>query len=370
MDNSHHLYHIAATMLPGIGDILAKNLIAYCGSAEAIFVEKKSKLERIPGIGPQTAAKITSATPLLRAEKELAFAAKNNVDIYFYLDQNYPRRLAACIDAPIVLYAKGTAKLNPAKSIAIVGTRKATPYGKEFTQQLLKELVPYNPTVISGLAYGIDIAAHKASLDCGLPTVGVFAHGLDRIYPATHQKVAQQMLEIGGWISEYPSGTNPDRENFPTRNRIIAGLADATLVVEAAIKGGALITAEIATSYNRDVFAIPGRVSDVYSEGCNKLIYQNKAAILRHAQDLEFYLGWQNESISQQKQVQSKLFIDITKEEEPLADLLKTETKTHVDSLCLTLQLPVSKIVTMLFNLEMKGAVRSHPGKMYEWIGA
>lgn len=364
------IYSIALTMLPGVGPVLAKNLVAYCGSAEAVFQEKKQKLEKIPGIGKITAEKITSADVLNKAEQEWNFTQKNDIGVLFYLDDSFPKRLENCADAPILLYTKGNVKLNAQRTIAIVGTRKATSYGKDFTQQLIKEIKTYAPVVISGMAYGIDFAAHKACVDEDVATYAVFAHGLDRIYPQIHTKVAQQMLEMGGWVTEYPMGTNPDRENFPMRNRIIAGLSDATIVVEAAERGGALITAEIAASYNRDVFAIPGRVGDVQSQGCNKLIFQNKAAILRHATDLEFYLGWDNETTpkTSKKTVQPQLLFDLSAEENTLAEVLRNGGRVHIETICIKTEMPVSKVITLLFNLEMKGALRTLPGKVYEWL--
>ena len=356
-------------MLPGVGDILAKNLVAYCGSAEAVFKEKKQALAKIPGIGSATAAKISSAKPLQRAEEELRFVQEKNVQLFFYLDNDYPKRLKHCSDGPILLYYKGNASLNPDRALAMVGTRNATAHGKQLTEKLVESLKPYHASVISGLAYGIDITAHKAAVDHNVPTIGVLAHGLDRIYPALHTKIADQMLENGGLLTELPSGTNPDRENFPKRNRIIAGMTDATIVVEAAAKGGALITAEIAHGYNRDVFAVPGRPDDVYSAGCNKLIYLNKAAILRSAKDFEFYLNWESEKDAAKKQDQTKLFIDVAPEEEPITEVLRVNGKTHIDALCQKAGLPISQTVQLLFSLELKGAIRTHPGKVYEWLG-
>lgn len=363
------LYQIALTFLPGVGDVLAKNLVAYCGSPMAVFQQSQKSLEKIPGIGKGIAAKIKASEPLIRAEKELSFIQNNDVQLLYFLDKKYPKRLGHCTDGPLVLYYKGNGTLNPERALSIVGTRNATAQGKELTQQFVKEISEYAPTVFSGLAYGIDIAAHKACVDENVPTVGVLAHGLDRIYPSLHSKIADQMLALGGLLTEFPSGTNPDRENFPKRNRIIAGLADATVVVEAAEKGGALITAELAAGYNRDVFAFPGRVQDVFSAGCNKLIYLNKASLIRHAKDLEFYLNWTtDESQQSRSNQQHMLFVDILPEEEPLANLLQTQGKMHIETLCQQADLPISKVVSLLFNLEIKGAVRTHPGKVYEWM--
>ncbi len=363
------IYQIAMTMLPGVGDINAKNLIAYCGSAQAVFEQSKKSLEKIPGIGSHVASKIKEANALKKAEKELEFVTKNQIDVLFYLDSHYPKRLKLCADSPVVLYFKGKGEINSPRAISVVGTRNATAHGKEITNTFIEGLAPYSSTVFSGLAYGIDITAHKACLDFNVPTIGILAHGLDRIYPQMHAKIADQMLAQGGLLTEFPSGTNPDRENFPKRNRIIAGIADATIVVEAAIKGGALITAELAAGYNRDVFAFPGRIDDKFSEGCNKLIFLNKASIVRSAKDLEFYLNWELESKTNLiKFGQALLFVELTKEEEPIAAILKKEGKIHIENLCLQAAIPISKIVAILFNLELKGAVRTHPGKVYEWL--
>ena len=364
------LYKIALTLLPGVGPVLAKNLVAYCGSPEAVFTQKKSTLQKIPGVGPTTAEKILDAKPLKRAEQELAFVEKQKIQLLFYLDEGYPTRLKHCNDSPVLLYFKGKGDLNAERMLSMVGTRNASAYGKKVAEMLVGELKPLNATVVSGLAYGIDITAHKAAVDNHVPTIGVLAHGLDRIYPSLHLKIAEQMLEQGGLLTEYPSGTNPDRENFPSRNRIIAGLTDATIVVEAAEKGGALITAELAMGYNREVFAVPGRVDDVYSEGCNKLIYSNQAAILRHAKDLEFYMNWQAEKQTKKPRAQPMLFVEIAKDEEPVANLLRESGKMHIDTLCTRAALPVTKVLANLFSLEMKGAVRAHPGKVFEWIAA
>ena len=362
------VYQIAMTMLPNVGDVHAKSLIAHCGGAEAVFSQKKSALEKIPGIGAGRASSILSSSVLGRAEKELAFVEKNGIQLLYFLDRAFPKRLEHCLDSPIVLYYKGNGELNPARAMAIVGTRKATAHGKENTEKFVADLKTFDCTVISGLAYGIDITAHKASVDHNIPTIGVLAHGLDRVYPQLHLKIAEQMMENGGLISEFPSGTKPDAPNFPRRNRIIAGLSDATIVVEAAEKGGALITAELAAGYNRDVFAFPGRIDDSLSAGCNKLIYLNKAAILRSTKDLEFYLNWSEEKVTTSTAGQAILFVDITPQEEPIANVIREAGKAHIDEIASKAQMPMSQVVSMLFNLELKGALRAHPGKVYEWL--
>jgi DNA processing protein len=362
------LFKIALTLIPGVGHVLAKNLMAYCGSPEAVFQQKKSSLERIPGIGPATADKIRETQPLKRAEKELAFIEAKNIRLLFYLDDDYPQRLKSCTDSPVLLYFRGSGNLNPNRAVAMVGTRNATPYGKKAAEMLVHEMKAFGATVVSGLAYGIDITAHKAAVDNGVPTIGVLAHGLDRIYPSLHVKIAEQMLENGGLISEYPSGTNPDRENFPTRNRIIAGLSDAVVVVEAADKGGALITAELAMGYNREVFAVPGRIDDVYSEGCNRLIYLNQANMLRHGKDLEQFMRWETEPNLSAKKKQAALFVELTPQEEPVAHVLRESGKLHIETLCTRAAMPINQVLSTLFALEMKGAVRAHPGKVFEWV--
>ena len=362
------IFQIAMTMLPGVGDINAKSLIAHCGGAEAVFKQKKSALEKVPGIGAGRASSILSSKILHRAEKELAFVEKNGIQLLYFLDDQFPKRLEHCLDSPIVLYYKGKGDLNPARAMAIVGTRKATAHGKANTEKFVADLKKYDCTVISGLAYGIDITAHKACVDYEIPTIDVLAHGLDRVYPQLHIKIAGQMMAQGGLITEFPSGTKPDAPNFPKRNRIIAGLSDSTIVVEAAEKGGALITADLAAGYNRDVFAFPGRIDDPFSAGCNKLIYLNKAAILRSTKDLEFYLNWSEDQKSKSKSVQAVLFVDVAPQEEPIANVIREAGKAHIDVIASKAKMPMSQVVSLLFNLEMKGALRTHPGKVYEWL--
>ena len=304
------IYQIGLTMINGVGDILARHLLEALGDAEAVFTEKRQSLEKIPGIGDSIITEIKRADVLLRAEKELAFAQKNGISIYFLKDINYPERLRECPDAPVLFYFKGNADLNAAHIISVVGTRRASAYGQEVTERLLRDLSVSFPDllVVSGLAYGIDICAHRNALKNQLPTVGVLAHGLDRIYPPVHRSTAIEMLDRGGLLTDFPSGTNPDRQNFIRRNRIVAGLADATIVIESAEKGGSLITADIAFSYGRDVYAFPGRVTDINSKGCNSLIRQNKGGLITCADDLIMAMRWDVAQKTDALPVQTQLF--------------------------------------------------------------
>lgn len=358
------LHRIALTLIPGVGDKIAKTLIAHCGSALAVFGEKRAVLEKIPGIGSNASKNITTQNVLTRAEAELSFIESKDIQPLFYLDEEYPRRLKMCEDGPLMLYYRGNANLNKQQVIAIVGTRNATDYGRSFCENFIEELKPYNPLIISGLAYGIDIHSHRKALQNGLPTVAVLAHGHDRIYPAAHKSTAHDMLQNGGLLTDYLSETNPDRENFPKRNRIVAGISDAVVVVEAAKKGGALITAEIANSYNRDVFAVPGNLGHPFSEGCNLLIKQNKAALITGASDLKYILGWEEQQ-KVEAHSQTQLFIDLDGVEKEVWSLLSTEGKMQLDTLCIKLKLPVSKVLQHLMALELKGLVKALPGKVY-----
>jgi DNA processing protein len=293
------------------------------------------------------------------------FILKNGIQTFFYLDENYPTRLKGCTDAPIILYYKGNANLNERRIISVVGTRNATNYGKEICEELIRSFSEktYPVLVVSGLAYGIDVHAHKACLKYNIPTVGVFAHGLDKIYPALHAPIASKMLDNGGLLCDFVSETAIDRQNFLRRNRIIAGLADATVIVESAEKGGALVTADIANSYNRDVFAFPGRSTDPYSRGCNKIIKLNEAVLVENAADIEKAMNW-DIKVGSKKAIQTSLFVELTPEEQKLVDLLK-EGNRFVDEITIETQMPMSKVSALLLGLEFKGLVLSLPGKVY-----
>ncbi len=362
-------YKIAITLIPNIGDITGKKLIAYCGGIEAVFKENKKALLKIPGIGLQLVQSIidNKSNVIKRAEEEVRFIEDKNIKPLFFLDDNYPERLKNCIDGPMMLYFLGNADLNKKRIIAVVGTRNATEYGKELTTNLIQDIVDIDVLVVSGLAYGIDSFAHKAAVQNQVCTVGVLAHGLDRIYPNINRSIADKMLLNGGLVTDFISNTNPDRENFPKRNRIIAGLSDAVIVVEAARKGGALITADIANSYNRDVFAFPGKISDNYSKGCNHYIKTNRAALIESAEDIKYIMGW-DDSKECKKPTQKKLFVELTEEEKIIIDLLEKNGDSGIDFLCINSQMSSSKIATALLNLEFNGMVRSMPGKMYQLI--
>jgi DNA processing protein len=358
-------YKIALSLIPNIGDVLAKRIVAYCGSVEAVFSEKKSSLEKIPGVGEFYAKAVINQNIFDRAEEEIKYIEKNDIHPVFYLDPAYPKRLSYCEDSPVMLYFKGNTNLNSEKIISIVGTREATEYGKKICEKLISDLAVHNVVVVSGLAYGIDICAHKAALENNLSTICVLAHGLDKMYPAIHKSTANKMLECnGGWLTDFTSNSNTNPENFPRRNRIVAGIADATIVIESKAGGGSLITADIANSYNRDVFAFPGRVDDTCSEGCNNIIKQNKAALIQSAADVVYILGWEQTKKVNAPQ-QRQLFVELSSEEELIVNVLKTKDSVTIDDLCYASKMPMGKVSALLLTLEFSGIIKSLPGKAY-----
>jgi DNA processing protein len=361
------IYKIALTLIPGIGNINGKNLIAYCGGVEAVFLERKHAMLRIPGIGEQTVNAILNHRLYDRAEAELGFMEKYKIKPLFYLDQDYPSRLKHCNDGPLLLYFKGTSDLNNPKVVAFVGTRKATEYGREMCWKIMDGLRDQDILIISGLAYGIDTWSHKAALDNKLETIGVLGHGLDRIYPYSNRSLAEKMIHSGGLITEFTSMTKPDRENFPMRNRIIAGMSDAVVVVEAGLQGGALITADLANSYNRDVFAVPGRIGDPHSEGCNNLIKTNRAALIQSADDIRYLLNWDQSTVMQSSS-QRQLFIQMSNDEEAIVELLRNDGEQTIDILMIKLGLLPSQAATALLRLEFEGIIRCLPGKVYRLL--
>lgn len=358
------LAFVALHFTPGIGDFLLKQLVSYCGSAEQVFKTPKGKLLKIPGVGEFSADAIKNSHSFSEAEKELKKAEQDDVEILLYTDKKYPHRLKSIEDAPALLYYKGNQNLNSQKAVGIVGTRQATEYGKRMVEQICQELVPHQALIISGLAYGIDIHAHKFALKSGLPTVGVMGSGMDIIYPAVHKEVAKKMLSHGALLTENRFGTKPDAHNFPARNRIIAGMCDALIVVEAAEKGGALITADIANSYNKDVFAVPGNLGQTYSEGCNKLIKTNRANLFTSVKDLEYLMNWSAESTSPTQTVLD--FTTFEPDEQTVIRILKERNApVMIDELSFKCSLPPSQLASLLLTLEFKNAVKSLPGKMF-----
>jgi DNA processing protein len=371
MSDQNLIYQIGITLVKGIGNIIAKQIIDNLKDVSLLFTEKKHLLERIPRLSRRIIAEIHNPEVLKRAEQEILFIEKNKIIPLFITDSAYPKRLQECIDSPIILYFRGNVDLNIAKIISIVGTRNASAYGRDMTDQLLHDIKEKFPDalIISGLAYGIDIIAHRAALRENLATVGVLAHGLDRIYPAIHRNTAIEMQNNGGLLTDFMSETNPDRQNFVKRNRIIAGIADCTIVVESAEKGGALITANIADSYNRDLFAYPGKACDRYSEGCNSLIKFRKAALVTSARDIFREMNWDIQTPTVVRQtVQRNLFADLTQEEKTVTDLLSKAENMQLNVLAIELNWPISKLSGILFELEMKGIVRCKPGGIYTLV--
>ena len=357
------LHRIAITLVPGVGDVNAKKLIAWCGSAEAVFREKRPALLKIPGMGAATVDSILGTRVLERAERELAFIERYRIRPLFFLDEDYPQRLKHCLDGPVMLYQRGNANLNPTRVLSVVGTRRASAYGRAMTERILGGLAGQDTLIVSGLAYGIDTLAHRAALAADLPTVGILAHGLDRIYPGVNRKLAIRMQEQGGLLTEFLSETNPDRENFPKRNRIVAGLSDATLVVESAVKGGALITANIAHSYDRDVLAVPGRSDDDLSRGCNYLIKSNKAALVESAEDIRYIMQWDEREAGKTRQ--AELCRDLSPEARTVCGILEEHGECSIDFLVMQSRLSNSRIAAVLLELEFDGLVKSLPGKMF-----
>ncbi len=365
MDAARDLpFRIALSLIPGVGFMTAKVLYNYFGSAEAIFKAREKTLLKVPGIGTVTAANIRNQNVLKRAEAEVEFNLKHRIKTWFYQDADYPSKLKMCEDAPIVLFGRGNFDLNGKKIVAIVGTRNATDYGREFCQNIISEMALRGDyCVVSGLAYGIDIAAHKACLKRGVLTVGVPGHGLDRIYPSQHRQIAEKMLVNGGLVTEFLSYTEIERQNFLRRNRIIAGLADAVIIVESAEKGGALVTADIASSYNRDVFAVPGRIIDPFSKGCNELIRQNKAGLISGLADLEYVMSWQAE-IDFPRPVQPTLFADLEEDEKNVLSAIGGDVRS-VDEICERVHMPAGQLSSILLRMEFNGHILCLPGKRY-----
>ncbi|PLX07940.1 MAG: DNA-protecting protein DprA [Marinilabiliales bacterium] len=360
------IYKIGITLIPNIGVVNGKQLIAHCGGVEAVFNETEKALSKIPNIGSVIINNIKNQKVLLRAEQELEYLLKNNIKALFYKDKDYPSRLSNCHDSPILLYYKGSTPLNKRRVVSIVGTRHASSYGKDVCEEICKHLQNYDVMVLSGLAYGIDTCAHRVCVENGVPTVGVLGHSLDTLYPAQNRKLADKMMENGGLLTEFISKTKPDRENFPKRNRIVAGMSDAVVVVESGRKGGAIITAELGNSYNRDVFAVPGRAGDEYSVGCNYLIRTNRAALIENGSNITYFMGW--EKVEKQTESQQKLFIELSDEEQKVYDCVSENKEISIDRISIITCTKPSIVASVLLKLEFEGMVKALPGKLFRKI--
>ncbi|AMA47955.1 MULTISPECIES: DNA-processing protein DprA [Flavobacterium] len=359
-------YALALLNTEGVGDVIAKRLILSCGSAEEVFKTNPTQLAKIDGVGGFLIQNLKKTNLFTKAEKELSFLLKESINVWYFQDSLYPTRLKECYDAPILLFTTGNIHLENPKIISIVGTRQVTRQGIDFCENLIQDLAPLNPVIISGFAYGVDIVAHQCAMKYGLQTIGVLAHGLNQIYPKSHKKYMRKMEENGGFITEFWSTSNPDRENFVRRNRIVAGISEATIVIESAEQGGSLLTAQMANNYHRDVFAVPGRVTDKYSKGCNNLIKTNNAQLLTNATDLIYHLNWDlKKSI---KSIQKQLFVSLETEEQIVYDFLKTKGKEHLDYIALQCELPIYKLSSIFLNMELKGVIRPLPGKYFEIV--
>ncbi len=363
---SELVYQIALTQVTGIGSVQAKLLTEHFGSATAIFKSNKHELGAIEGFGLLKADAIKKFSGFAAINEEIAFCQKHHISILFLTDTAYPKRLLNCYDPPTILYFRGNVDLNVSRIISIIGTRVNTDYGKQMTELIVRELQEQNVLVVSGMAFGIDSIAHKAALQNSLSTVGVLAHGLDMIYPAQHKTLATEMIQQGGLLTEYPRLTAPDKHNFPRRNRIVAGIADGTIVVETALKGGSMITAELTYNYNRDLFAVPGKLTDAKSAGCLKLIQQNKAAVFTSTQNMMEVLGWVQKKVTVKKQ--RELFIELTSDEQSLVTILQTKETVHIDELYLKSGLSSSSVAAAMLNMELQNVIICMPGKIYRLV--
>ena len=366
MTDQDLFYLLALLKVDGVGDIMAKKLLTHCSNAEAVFKTNSNQIAAIDGVGAVLLKNLKDKLVFEKANQELEFIKANNIKVSFFQDENYPDRLKHCIDSPVLIFSAGNINLKNKKIISIVGTRQITSYGTEFCRKLIEDLAPLDPVIVSGFAYGVDIVAHQLAMDYNLQTIGVLAHGLNQIYPKTHKKYVAKMEENGGFMTEFWSSSNPDKENFVRRNRIVAGMTEATIVIESADKGGSLITANIANDYNRDVFAVPGRVTDKYSQGCNDLIKTQKANVLTSAADLVYILNWDIENKS--KTIQKQLFVELEPDEQKIYDFLLKNGKELLDIIALQCDFPIYRISGILLNMELKGVIRPLPGKLYEAI--
>lgn len=355
--------------IPGLGNVLIRQLIGYCGGIEAVLSEKPGRLQKIPGIGPKTIAALKDAKSKYadKVAEQMDFIKSKKVNAVHYLDKNYPQRLKELKDAPLLLFHKGDFSLNAPRTVAIVGTRRPSFYGKDRLAKIVKGLHQYNVQIISGLAYGIDQAAHQNACDLNIPNIGVLGHGLDRIYPFQHKALSEQMVKQGGGLlTEYIYGIKPERDNFPARNRIIAGMADAVLVIETKKSGGSMITAKIAFSYNRDVFALPGNVGIQTSEGCNGMIKNNSAYLMETADDVAEQMGWNgNAGLNLQFEPEPKAAHLLAGKEKEVYEILKGKRQLHKDELTHAVAFSAHELSSILLNMELKGLVKQLPGNFF-----
>ena len=349
-----------------VGDILAKKLIVNVGDISQIFKEKATTLSKINGIGNHVLKHLFDTKSIKLAEQELKYIQENNISYSYFLDDDYPKNLQHCIDSPILLFKDGNLDFSNNKIISIVGTRNISSYGRNFCNQFIKEISEYNPIIVSGFAYGVDICAHKAAIDNNLQTIAVLAHGFEQIYPKVHKKYINKVNENGGFLTEFWSEEDPLRENFLKRNRIVAGISTATIIIESASKGGSLVTADIANSYNKDVFALPGRTTDIYSKGCNNLIKNNRAHLLNSASDIVKMLNWDVQQ--KPKPIQKQLFLELDENEQKIYDLLHQQGQQLLDVIALECNIPIFRLSSILLQMELKGILKPLPGKMFEIV--
>ncbi|QBZ97168.1 DNA-processing protein DprA [Flavobacterium sangjuense] len=379
--NSTELFNLLALLkVEGVGDIVAKKLINHCGSAENVFNSRAQSLKSIDGIGAFLIKNLKNKTIFEKAEQELRFIEKEKPTLLYFQNDDYPNRLKHCIDGPVLLFGSGNINFENRKIISIVGTREVTSHGADFCKRLIEDLAAFNPIIVSGFAYGVDIVAHQAAMENNLQTIGVLAHGLNQVYPKPHKKYVAKMENNGGFLTEFWSSSNPEKENFVKRNRIVAGISEATVVIESAEKGGSLITAIMANEYNRDVFAVPGRISDKFSQGCNNLIKTQRANLMTSAADLVYILNWEIHSQAQtrgkaeqsgandNKVIQKQLFVSLDNEEQKVYNYLQQNGKQLLDIIALDCDFPIFRISSLLLNMELKGVVRPLPGKLFEAI--
>lgn len=362
---------LALKMVRGLRPAAAKELVKAMGSAWDVFENISDLKSVVSGLNTEVLERMKNRNIFREAEREVEYSVKNNISIILDNEVEYPSRLRECQDAPDLIFFKGTADLNNLKVISIVGTRNATDYGKTLCTRFVRDIAELCPgtLIVSGLAYGIDIEAHRAAVEFGLPTIAVLAHGLDRIYPSVHRSTAVNMQSNGGILTEYMTETRPDRQNFIARNRIVAGMADATVVIESAIHGGALITANYAVDYGRDCYAFPGRVGDDFSAGCNHFISINKAGLIQSAADFVKGMMWDIDMTpGQNRHIQHQLFVELSDDEEAIVDLLRKNGDMQINAIVLESSIPVNKLISIMFSLEMKGLVKVLAGNVFRLL--